>query len=63
MAIASIIRFHNGMLSHMQEHKPMMKFFAFKAVVGLEFLEQVRKEKPLYDIKAMEILTNNRLYS
>lgn len=46
MAIVNILRFHGNLKSHMKEHKPMMKLLAFKLVVGLEFLEQVRKTSP-----------------
>jgi hypothetical protein len=46
VAITSIIRFHSNLKSYMQEHRPMMKLLAFKMVVGLEFLEQVRKIHP-----------------
>lgn len=43
MAMTSILRFHGILKSNMKQHKPMMKLLAFKMVVGLEFLEQVRK--------------------
>lgn len=46
MAMVNILRFHGNLKSHMKEHKPMMKLLAFKLVVGLEFLEQVRKTSP-----------------
>jgi hypothetical protein len=42
MAIFNIIRFHKHLKSYMGENKPMQKLIAFKMVVGLEFLEQVR---------------------
>ena len=46
MAIFNIIRFHRHFKSHMGDQKPMQKLLAFKMVVGLEFLEQVRKAAP-----------------
>jgi hypothetical protein len=47
MAIFNIIRFHKHLKSYMGENKPMQKLIAFKMVVGLEFLEQVRKTHTL----------------
>lgn len=41
-AIVSILRFYANLKSHMQEHKPLLKLLAFKMVVGLVFIEQVR---------------------
>ena len=43
MAMINIIGFHSNLKSYMEGQKPMMKLLAFKMVVGLEFLEQVRK--------------------
>ncbi|KAJ5168555.1 uncharacterized protein N7482_004149 [Penicillium canariense] len=41
VAIMSIIRFYAHLKSHMQEHKPLTKFLAFKMVIGLVFLEKL----------------------
>ncbi|KAJ6048641.1 uncharacterized protein N7446_011324 [Penicillium canescens] len=43
MAMINIMRFHSNLKPYMEGQKPMMKLLAFKMVVGLEFLEQVRK--------------------
>jgi hypothetical protein len=42
-AITAILRFYGNLKSHMQEHKPLAKLLAFKMVVGLVFLEKVRR--------------------
>jgi hypothetical protein len=46
MAMINILRLHSNLKLYMEEHKPLMKLLAFKMVVGLEFLEQVRKIHP-----------------
>ena len=43
MAMINIMGFHSNLKPYMEGQKPMMKLLAFKMVVGLEFLEQVRK--------------------
>lgn len=47
VAIVAILGFYNNLKGYMKEHKPLLKLLAFKLVVGLEFLEQVREFSPL----------------
>lgn len=42
VAMVAVLRFYGILKSHMKEHKPLLKLLAFKLIVGLEFLEEVR---------------------
>ncbi|KAF3389174.1 Transmembrane protein 184C [Penicillium rolfsii] len=41
VAVMSILRFYTNLKSHITEHKPLTKLFAFKMVIGLVFLEKI----------------------
>lgn len=62
VAMTSILNFHRNLKSYMTEQKPMQKLLAFKMIVGLEFLEQVRKTYFLLNLNRDGTLTRSRLY-
>ncbi|KAI5458811.1 organic solute transporter Ostalpha-domain-containing protein [Mariannaea sp. PMI_226] len=41
IAVTSVLKFYEALKSHTKEHKPLAKLVAFKAVVGLGFLQKI----------------------
>ncbi|KAH6886164.1 organic solute transporter Ostalpha-domain-containing protein [Thelonectria olida] len=41
LAVLSVLKFYGALKSHTKQHKPLAKLIAFKAVVGLGFLQRV----------------------